>query len=252
MYTVHRLQYVYKRCAHVVSGGRWLLVVETVVLICSILDVQKGPDLIVSFRFQVIVSRMRYMASQTEKPLRIIGLSTSVANAKEIGEWLGATNNSMFHVLFDVACSVGANNGQRSRSSYTKPFTLLAVGCFHRCTCKTLSVNSSEGGTRATAFLFLLDRGAGIYSFYPNVRPVRLEIRIQGFDINHFAARQLAMVKPAFQAINQHSPGGQLVDHIDVCKEDRNRGNCEEGCRDSLQMLPSPTMLAHISFVCCL
>uniref|UniRef100_A0A7S1KPB1 RNA helicase n=1 Tax=Percolomonas cosmopolitus TaxID=63605 RepID=A0A7S1KPB1_9EUKA len=40
---------------------------------------------------EVIVSRMRFIASQIEKQTRIIGLSTSVADAQELGEWLGAS-----------------------------------------------------------------------------------------------------------------------------------------------------------------
>jgi pre-mRNA-splicing helicase BRR2 len=88
---------------------------------------------------EVIVSRMRYMATQTELPLRIIGLSTSIANAKDLGDWIGAS-------------------------------------------------------------------GQGMVNFHPNVRPVPLEIRVQGFDINDFNSRQLAMVKPTYMNIVQHSP----------------------------------------------
>lgn len=91
-----------------------------------------GPTL------EVIISRMRYISSQTENPLRIAALSTSVANARDLGEWCGCKSHSIF-------------------------------------------------------------------SFHPNVRPVPLEIRIQGFDITHFASRQLAMMKPCFNAIKNHS-----------------------------------------------
>ena len=45
---------------------------------------------------EVIVSRMRYIAAQTEKPIRIVGLSNSVSNARDLGEWIGASNNSIF------------------------------------------------------------------------------------------------------------------------------------------------------------
>jgi pre-mRNA-splicing helicase BRR2 len=39
---------------------------------------------------------MRYIASQTENPLRLVGLSNSVANARDLGEWLGAPSNAIF------------------------------------------------------------------------------------------------------------------------------------------------------------
>ncbi|KAI9311054.1 Sec63 Brl domain-containing protein [Dichotomocladium elegans] len=47
--------------------------------------------------YEVIVSRMRYIASQTQKPIRIVALSTSVANARDLGEWIGATSHSVFN-----------------------------------------------------------------------------------------------------------------------------------------------------------
>lgn len=93
---------------------------------------------------EVIVSRMRYIASQTENPIRILGLSTSVANAKDLGEWLGAKSHSAFN-------------------------------------------------------------------FHPNVRPVPLEIRVQGFDINHFESMQLSMIKPTYLAIKNHSPTKPVI-----------------------------------------
>ena len=46
---------------------------------------QGGPIL------EVGVSRMRYNASQVENKIRIVALSTSLANAKDLGEWIGAT-----------------------------------------------------------------------------------------------------------------------------------------------------------------
>jgi activating signal cointegrator complex subunit 3 len=43
----------------------------------------RGPVL------EVIVSRMRYISSQTDMPIRIIGLSTAIANAQDLVDWLG-------------------------------------------------------------------------------------------------------------------------------------------------------------------
>ncbi|XAR59953.1 RNA helicase [Bertholletia excelsa] len=93
---------------------------------------QGGPVL------EVIVSRMRYIASQVENKIRIIALSTSLANAKDLGEWIGATSH-------------------------------------------------------------------GLFNFPPGVRPVPLEIHIQGIDVANFEARMQAMVKPTYTAIVQHA-----------------------------------------------
>ncbi|GAV65809.1 DEAD domain-containing protein/Helicase_C domain-containing protein/Sec63 domain-containing protein [Cephalotus follicularis] len=87
---------------------------------------------------EVIVSRMRYIASQVENKIRIVALSTSLANAKDLGEWIGATSH-------------------------------------------------------------------GLFNFPPGVRPVPLEIHIQGVDLANFEARMQAMTKPTYTAIVQHA-----------------------------------------------
>ncbi|EOA28486.1 hypothetical protein CARUB_v10024696mg [Capsella rubella] len=93
---------------------------------------QGGPVL------EVIVSRMRYISSQVGNKMRIVALSTSVANAKDLGEWVGASS-------------------------------------------------------------------CGLFNFPPNIRPVPLEIHIQGVDILSFEARVQAMTKPTYTAIVQHA-----------------------------------------------
>ncbi|XP_077224585.1 DExH-box ATP-dependent RNA helicase DExH12-like [Tasmannia lanceolata] len=97
---------------------------------------QVGPIL------EVIVSRMRYISSQVENKIRIVALSTSLANAKDLGEWIGATSH-------------------------------------------------------------------GLFNFPPGVRPVPLEIHIQGVDIANFEARMQAMTKPTYTAVVQHAKNGK-------------------------------------------
>nr|XP_009758634.1 PREDICTED: U5 small nuclear ribonucleoprotein 200 kDa helicase-like [Nicotiana sylvestris] len=97
---------------------------------------QGGPVL------EVIVSRMRYISSQVENKIRVVALSTSLANAKDLGEWIGATAH-------------------------------------------------------------------GVFNFPPGVRPVPLEMHIQGVDIANFEARMQAMTKPTYTAIVQHARIGK-------------------------------------------
>ena len=47
--------------------------------------------------YEVIVSRMHYIALQMETNMRIIGLSVSLSNAKDLGEWLGASKSAIFN-----------------------------------------------------------------------------------------------------------------------------------------------------------
>lgn len=107
-----------------------------------------GPTL------EVIVSRMRYIASQTGNAIRIVGLSSSLANARDLGEWIGTTSHSLFN-------------------------------------------------------------------FHPNVRPVPLEIHIQGFDIPHFNARMLAMTKPAIYAVTHQAGNKPVIVFVPTRKQTR-------------------------------
>ena len=47
--------------------------------------------------YEIIVSRMHYVALQTENGMRIVGLSVSLSNARDIGEWLGATKHTIYN-----------------------------------------------------------------------------------------------------------------------------------------------------------
>lgn len=49
------------------------------------------------FVYEVIVSRMHYIALQTENNMRIIGLSVPLSNARDIGEWIGANKHTIFN-----------------------------------------------------------------------------------------------------------------------------------------------------------
>ena len=54
---------------------------------------EKGPAV------EIVCSRMRYLSTQLEKdkPLRIIALGSSLANAKELSKWLGIQSSNIFN-----------------------------------------------------------------------------------------------------------------------------------------------------------
>jgi len=56
-----------------------------------LLGEERGPIL------EIIVSRMRYIASQTAQTVRMVGLSTAMANASDISEWLDIPPDSLFN-----------------------------------------------------------------------------------------------------------------------------------------------------------
>jgi len=119
-----------------------LLIVDEMHLIGG----EMGPVL------EVVISRMRYVSSQMDTKCRIVALSTSLANAKDLAEWIGCSSH-------------------------------------------------------------------GIFNFHSNVRPVPLEIHIQGFDIAHVPSRLLAMSKPAYYAVVNHASDKPAVIFVPSAKQ---------------------------------
>ena len=46
---------------------------------------------------EIVASRARYVASQLQKSVRIVALGSSIANAKDVGDWLGVSNNALYN-----------------------------------------------------------------------------------------------------------------------------------------------------------
>lgn len=40
---------------------------------------------------------MRYISNQLERPIRIVGLSSSLSNAKDVAQWLGCSSHATFN-----------------------------------------------------------------------------------------------------------------------------------------------------------
>ena len=56
-----------------------------------LLGEERGPIL------EVIISRMRHIALKTEQPVRIVGLSTAMANAHDLADWLGIPPDGLYN-----------------------------------------------------------------------------------------------------------------------------------------------------------
>lgn len=97
-----------------------------------LLGQERGPVI------EVIVSRFRYITAQTKLNVRIVGLSTALANAKDVADWLGINR-------------------------------------------------------------------FGLYNFKPSVRPVPVEVYIEGFPEKHYCPRMATMNKPTYKAIMTHA-----------------------------------------------
>ncbi|PNY25026.1 helicase mug81 [Tolypocladium capitatum] len=98
----------------------------------------RGPIL------EIIVSRMNYIASSTNKAVRLLGMSTACANASDLGNWLGVKE--------------------------------------------------------------------GLFNFKHSVRPVPLELYIDGFpEARGFCPLMQSMNRPTFLAIKNHSPNKPVI-----------------------------------------
>ncbi|KAK9891555.1 hypothetical protein WA026_015516 [Henosepilachna vigintioctopunctata] len=103
---------------------------------------------------EVVCSRMRYISSQIDKPIRIVALSASLTDFKDVAQWLECNANATFN-------------------------------------------------------------------FLPSVRPVRLELHVQGFNITHNASRLIAMAKPVYNAISRYSPHKPIIIYVPSRKQAR-------------------------------
>ncbi|KAJ3008876.1 activating signal cointegrator 1 complex subunit [Thoreauomyces humboldtii] len=108
----------------------------------------RGPIL------EVIVSRMNYISAQTKRKIRVVGLSTALANASDLGDWLGI-------------------------------------------------------------------KDAGLFNFRHSVRPVPLEIYIDGFAGKHYCPRMMSMNKPTYTAILTHSPTKPVIVFVSSRRQTR-------------------------------
>ena len=94
--------------------------------------------------YEVVISRTRYVSAQTEIKTRIVACSVSLANARDLGEWIGAPSHAIFN-------------------------------------------------------------------FPPSARPLDMDIHIQSFNIPHFPSLMIAMSKPAYLAIAEHSSNKPVI-----------------------------------------
>jgi replicative superfamily II helicase len=108
----------------------------------------RGPIL------EVIVSRMNYISSQKDQKIRIVGLSTALANSGDLADWLG-----IGHV--------------------------------------------------------------GLFNFRHSIRPVPLEIYIEGHPGKNYCPRMIAMNKPAYSAILTHSPSKPVIVFVSSRRQTR-------------------------------
>ena len=116
-----------------------------------LLGVERGAVL------EVIVSRMRLVSEQMRRPIRFVGLSTALANARDLGDWLGVPSVGMYnfrpsvrpvpmtvHIQGFPTKAFCPRNATMNRPAY-------AAICEHSPTKPALIFVSSRRQTRLTA-----------------------------------------------------------------------------------------------------
>jgi activating signal cointegrator complex subunit 3 len=92
---------------------------------------------------------------------RIIGLSTALANPKDLADWMG--------------------------------------------------INVDEGSKA----------WKGLYNFRPSVRPIPMDVHLQGYPGRHYCPRMATMNKPAYSAIKEHSPDQPVLIFVSSRRQTR-------------------------------
>jgi hypothetical protein len=88
-----------------------------------LLGEERGPVL------EVIVSRMRHISAQTQRHIRFLGLSTALANARDLADWLGVDDSGvgLYNFRPRYACYIQCVSDQCSTAYnlYTVSMTRL-------------------------------------------------------------------------------------------------------------------------------
>ncbi|OAF71443.1 Activating signal cointegrator 1 complex subunit 3 [Intoshia linei] len=61
----------------------------------------------------------------------------------------------------------------------------------------------------------------GLYNFRPSVRPIPLEVHIQGFPGRHYCPRMATMNRPCYRAIETHSPNKSVIVFVSSRRQTR-------------------------------
>ncbi|RZF42849.1 hypothetical protein LSTR_LSTR003673 [Laodelphax striatellus] len=85
---------------------------------------------------------------------------------------------------------------------------------------RIIALSSSLGDARDAA-QWLGCSPNSTFNFHPSVRPIPLELHVQGFNITHNASRLIAMAKPVYNAILKHSPHKPAIVFVPSRKQAR-------------------------------
>ncbi|KAI8543195.1 hypothetical protein RHMOL_Rhmol08G0198900 [Rhododendron molle] len=154
----------------------------------------EGPASVAGDRRRpVIVSRMRYISSQTERAVRFVGLSTALANAHDLADWLGVGEIGLFNFKPSVRpVPLEVHIQAKFLSSYYVMNEMLLP-----------PVNST------------------ITSYMTIIKCLESITFIQGYPGKFYCPRMNSMNKPTYAAICTHSPAKPVLIFVSSRRQTR-------------------------------
>ncbi len=132
-----------------------------------LLGQERGPVL------EVIVSRMRTMAEKLKKKVRFVGLSTALANARDVASWLGVKESGLFNF---------------AHSERPVPLTVHVDGFSEKAYCPRMASMNKP----AYAFIHQYSHDHPVLIFVSS----RRQTRLTALDLISFSTAQFMMKKP--------------------------------------------------------
>ncbi|KAJ6875213.1 hypothetical protein NC652_034824 [Populus alba x Populus x berolinensis] len=170
-----------------------------------LLGADRGPIL------EVIVSRMRYISSQTERAVRFVGLSTALANASDLADWLGVGEIGLFNFKPSVRPVPLEAHPIGSKTTLYRQNAVLKVGRGVRKRQQSCYVDK-QTTWYAVKFRLL----AEMYCSHSV-----LEINIRDILEKYYCPRMNSMNKPAYAAICTHSPTKPVIIFVSSRRQTR-------------------------------
>ncbi|CAG0914937.1 unnamed protein product [Notodromas monacha] len=163
-----------------------------------LLGEDRGPVL------EVIVSRTSFIAAHTQRSLRIVGLSTALANAQDLAAWIGVDGPGLYNfrpsvrpVPLEVHIQGFSGEIYRGQCRGTRGLSQFCLALSISGVYKKIH-HVADAILRVWVFFFRF-----VEKISDLLHDDQLKLSTSG---KHYCPRMLTMNKPTFQAIMTHSP----------------------------------------------
>ncbi|OAL55703.1 Sec63-domain-containing protein [Pyrenochaeta sp. DS3sAY3a] len=142
--------------------------------------------------YEIAVSRMQAMATQLESKLRIVGLSVSLSNARDVGEWIGANK----HTIYNFSPAVRSVPLELKIQSFTIPHFPSLMMAMARPTYSAITQLSPD----KPAMIFVATRKQARHSAAD-----LFNVCVANDEEDRFLNADLAGIQPLLEKINEQA-----------------------------------------------